>query len=91
MIHKIQPFYLNREVDESGISGTGIVAVGVVLPSGICILEWTTFHSSIGYYKNVADVEAIHGHGGLTKVMMGEVPTPKKTSKKKKKVEDGQS
>lgn len=88
MTHKTQPFYLLREVDESGISGTGIVAVGVVLPSGMCVLEWTTFHSSIALYKNIADVEAIHGHGGLTKVIMGEVPEPKKTKKKKAKNEN---
>ncbi len=87
MIHKITPFYLQRDVDESGISGTGIVAVGVVMPSGICVLEWCTFHSSVGYYKNIADVESIHGHGGNTKVVMGEVPTPKKTRKKKKETE----
>lgn len=84
MIHKILPFYLQRDVDDTGISGTGIVAVGVVMPSGICILEWCTFHSSVGFYKNVADVEAIHGHGGKTKVVMGAPPAEKKLKKKKK-------
>ena len=83
MIHKTQSFYLQRDIDESGISGTGIVAVGVVLPSGACVLEWTTFHSSIALYKNIADVEAIHGHEGKTKVIMGDVPVPKKKRKKK--------
>jgi hypothetical protein len=82
-MHIIKPFYLQRNVDESGISGTGIVAVGVIMPSGTCILEWQTFHSSIAHYKNIADVEAIHGHEGLTKIIMGEVPILKKTRKKK--------
>ena len=81
-MHIIKPFYLQREVDASGVSGTGIVAVGVIMPSGTCILEWCTFHSSIAHYKNIADVEAIHGHEGATKVIMGEVPV-KKTRKKK--------
>ena len=85
MIHKITPFYLQRNVDTSGISGTGIVAVGVIMPSGICVLEWCTFHSSVGYYKNIADIEAIHGHEGSTVVVMGEPPADKKPRKRKKK------
>lgn len=71
---KIQHFYLERIVDESGVSGTGIVARGVVLPSGVCILEWQTFHSSIAHYKNISDVEAIHGHHGKTRLIMGDPP-----------------
>lgn len=86
MIHKITPFYLERKVDASGVSGTGIVAVGVIMPSGTCILEWTSFHSSIAHYKNLADVEAIHGHEGSTSIIMGEPPV-KKTKKKKAKDE----
>ncbi|HBI00627.1 MAG TPA: hypothetical protein DDY18_03280 [Flavobacterium sp.] len=85
MSHKISHFYLQRNVDESGVSGTGIVAVGVILPSGVCILEWQTFHSSIAHYKNIADVEAIHGHEGKTKIVMGDVPSDKKKRKKKDK------
>lgn len=87
MIYKVQSFYLQRDVDESGISGTGVVAVGVILPSGTCILEWCTFHSSIGHYKNIAALEEIHGHGGKTKVIMGPVPEPKKRKKKKDKID----
>lgn len=89
MKHKIQHFYLQRIEDESGISGTGVVAVGVVLPSGTCILEWCTFHSSIAHYKNIADVEAIHGHEGKTLVILGDVPDPKKGKRKKKDKDDG--
>lgn len=61
-------FRLNRLKDETGISGTGIVAVGVVLPSGKCILEWRTALSSIAVYDSIEDVEAIHGHSGRTLV-----------------------
>lgn len=81
-MHTIKPFYLQRNVDSSGISGTGVVAVGVVMPSGTCILEWCTFHSSIAHYKNIADVESIHGHKGNTQVIMGSVPEVKKARKK---------
>lgn len=81
----IQEFYLKRIEDESGVSGTGIVARGVVLPSGHCVLEWLTFTSSIGLYKNLADVDEIHGHHGKTKVVMGKPPIEDKTKKLKKK------
>lgn len=81
----IKEFHLVRIEDESGISGTGVVARGVVLPSGAVVLEWQTFHSSICVYKNIGDVEAIHGHGGKTKVVMGPpiVEKPKRGKKKK--------
>jgi hypothetical protein len=64
-------FYLKRIEDESGVSGTGIVARGVVLPSGKAILEWQTFHTSLGIYNNIQDVESIHGHHGKTLVIIG--------------------
>ena len=61
-------FYLEREVDESGISGTGTIAEGVEFDTGDCVLCWLTPTSSIGIYKNIKSLKAIHGHGGLTKV-----------------------
>ncbi len=83
-------FYLQRIEDESGISGTGIVARGVVLPSGKAVLEWQTFHTSLCIYNNVQDVEAIHGHNGKTLLVMGspypeEKPKPVTTRSKKAK------
>lgn len=81
----IKEFHLVRINDETGISGTGVVARGVVLPSGAVVLEWQTFHSSICVYKNLGDVEAIHGHNGKTLVVLGapKVEKPKRTRKKK--------
>lgn len=84
----IKEFHLVRIEDESGISGTGIVARGVVLPSGAAVLEWQTFHSSVCLYKNIGDVEAIHGHGGKTILVMGPPPVTKKPKKTKKKKDD---
>jgi hypothetical protein len=75
---KIEEFYLLREEDESGVSGTGVVARGVKLASGKCILEWQTFHSSIAIYENLESLNAIHGHGGKTKVVMGSPFTKKR-------------
>jgi hypothetical protein len=82
----IKEFHLVRLEDETGISGTGVVARGVVLPSGTCILEWCTFHSSINHYKNIGDVEEIHGHHGKTKLVMGPpvIDKPRRKTRKKK-------
>jgi transcriptional regulator with XRE-family HTH domain len=65
-------FVLQRDTDHSGVSGTGIVAVGVQLPSGRCILEWLPGElavRSIGIYRDIAEVKAVHGHNGATKVV----------------------
>ena len=85
---KVKPFYLKRIEDETGVSGEGIVALGAVLPSGICIIEWLTFTSSINQYKNMDHVEQVHGHDGKTEILMGHPPdeaeiTKVKSSKKK--------
>ena len=74
----LQSFYLFREEDVSGTSGTGVVAMGTVLPSGKCVLEWTSFHTSVAIYNNIQDVELIHGHGGKTKVVLIETKRKKK-------------
>lgn len=74
-----QHFYLLRKEDESGVSGTGIVAIGAVLPSGQCVLEWLTFTSSIAIYKNIDAVQEIHGHGGKTEVVLGDPPDEHKS------------
>ena len=37
-------FYLNRLIDKSGVSGTGVVAEGVVFTNGKCVLTWLSEH-----------------------------------------------
>ena len=62
-------FHLVRSEDVSGISGTGVVAKGVRLPSGKIALEWCTeITPTIGIYDNIEIVEQVHGHGGKTVV-----------------------
>lgn len=82
-MEKIKEFYLQRDEDETGISGTGVVARGVQLCSGKCVIEWLTFHKSIGVYDHIDDLVRIHGHGGKTKVMIGS-PGDKKKAKEHK-------
>jgi hypothetical protein len=71
---KFEEFFLQRNEDESGVSGTGIVARGVVFPSGKAVLEWLSFHSSVNIYPNLEAINHIHGHGGKTVVIMGKPP-----------------
>ncbi len=82
---KFEEFYLLREVDESGVSGTGVVARGQRFPSGKCVLEWCTFHSSVCIYDNLESVLAVHSHNGKTKIVMGDPFAKKKNSTKSKK------
>lgn len=61
---------LNRLVDVSGVSGLGLIAEGVEWSDGTASLRWTGEHRSITYWpKGVPDLEAVHGHGGATKVV----------------------
>ncbi len=62
-------FILTRHRDPSGISGTGDVAEGVEWSDGTVSLRWKGEHPSITFWQNgVPAVEAVHGHGGATKV-----------------------
>ena len=65
---KIREFYLERLEDASGISGTGIVARGVALPSGKMVLEWITNKAPISqaFYDSPEALLEIHGHDGKT-------------------------
>jgi hypothetical protein len=62
-------FYLEREEDVSGVSGTGSVAVGVQFPHHV-VLEWQAggIHSVV-VYNNIEELIAVSGHGGKTKVV----------------------
>lgn len=64
-------FRLIREVDETGVSGTGHVADGVVWHDGTVAVRWRTDTRSTVVYDSLADVEKIHGHGGKTRVVWG--------------------
>lgn len=65
----IRLFYLQRDEDETGISGTGRIADGIEFSDGSCVVHWLTYTSSTNFYSSLKDVEALHGHGGKTKVV----------------------
>lgn len=62
-------FLLYRGEDETGISGTGLVAEGVEFYNGQCVLQWLTKPGSIGVYNSLEDLLVIHGHQGKTKAI----------------------
>jgi len=65
-----QLFELHRDEDKSGISGTGVVAEGVLFSDGPVALRWIIGeHRSTVIWPCIAAVEAIHGHGGKTRIV----------------------
>lgn len=72
-------FKLVRTEDESGVSGTGVVAYGVLWADGAVDLQWAnhandrvetdrngfaSYHSEEG----IEDCLEVHGHGGRTTI-----------------------
>jgi len=65
-------FFLNRTEDETGISGAGRVAEGVVFSDGRVALRWTpqgeVQATSTACYDSIYAVDQIHGHAGKTRI-----------------------
>lgn len=61
-------FYLYRDQDVSGVSGTGMVASGAIFRSGKVALCWHVEGkpNALAFYDCIDDLLAIHGHGGAT-------------------------
>lgn len=70
----LRPFFLYRADDVSGMSGTGVVAVGTVLPSGRAVMEWQSRWPTVTVFRSVEDIVRIHGHGGKTVLCWGLPP-----------------
>lgn len=65
----MRTFQLHRKQDISGISGTGIVAEGVLFTNGKVALAWLSEYKSVSIYDCIEDVETIHCHEGLTEII----------------------
>ena len=85
---QVKPFYLLRHEDISGLSGTGVVALGVEFPNGKAVMQWVSYRTSLEICESVVNIEEIHGHGGKTEVIFGNPPAPCPPKSKKKKKED---
>lgn len=68
-------FQFQRNEDETGISGTGIVAEGVVLSSGKVVVNWLTKYPTISIYDSMADAQFLHGHDGKTVTVWLDIET----------------
>ena len=64
-------FELHRDEDLTGISGTGVVAEGIICTDGVGLMRWLTeWPSSVCHYdRGLESIEAIHGHGGKTRIV----------------------
>jgi hypothetical protein len=70
-------FELHREVDVTGISGTGVVAEGVEFTDQTVVMRWLVTGTSrpafvrptTVMHEGMHSVEALHGHDGKTKVV----------------------
>jgi hypothetical protein len=65
------PFVLLRKEDETGVSGTGVVAEGVAFTDGSVALRWTSqWPTSVVFHdKGIESVEHVHGHNGKTQIV----------------------
>jgi hypothetical protein len=67
----VRAYYLRRNEDLSGMSGTGRVAEVAVFDDGTAVIRWidrmnSTRVSSTAIFDSVDDLLKIHGHGGRT-------------------------
>ena len=63
-----KPFLLIRDVDETGVSGTGVVAIGFQFPTGRVVIEWLVTPFALGIFSSLKELKDVHGHGGKTRV-----------------------
>lgn len=69
----MRQFYLYRKEDETGVSGKGFVAEGVVFKSGVICMSWLGETTSCTMYNSIDDVLKIHGHNGKTVIAWEEL------------------
>lgn len=64
-------FELHRDEDVTGISGTGRIAEGVLFTGDVVALRWLSeWPTSVVFHdRGLAAVEAVHGHGGRTRIV----------------------
>ena len=62
-------FHLLRAEDETGVSGKGIVAEGVVFTDKTVVIRWFGSNPNTVFHDSLEAVEKIHGHGGKTKII----------------------
>lgn len=73
--------HILRHEDESGVSGTGVVAEWIEYSDGEVVVHWLSHTPSTNHYRNIKQLEQIHGHGGKTEmVTIWEEPKPERSA-----------
>ena len=62
-------FYINRKVDNSGLSGTGKVCEGVIFDNDKVVMMWLSENKSIVLHDNIENVYLIHCSNGLSEIV----------------------
>ena len=62
-------FYLWRREDITGVSGTGVVAEGVVFDDGATVVRWRGTSPTTTVHADIASVVRVHCHGGATRLL----------------------
>ena len=55
-----QVFVMVRNADETGVSGTGPVADGIVFPSGSCVVEWRGSTPCVQVWSSFSAFKRVH-------------------------------
>ena len=71
----MRPFALHRDEDETGVSGTGVIAEGCRFSDGWCAMRWVNEPRTTTLFPSLEVVEKIHGHGGKTRIVWTGDPT----------------
>lgn len=67
-------FVLRRKEDETGVSGVGDVAWGVLFPDGVAVTRWcVTEVRQTCVWRSIDDVRIVHGHNGKTEIVFLDV------------------
>lgn len=69
----IRRFHIKRDIDVSGISGTGIVADGIQWHDGMCTIHWRGKHPTDNTHLSLQSVMDIHCHEGASKIIFDDV------------------
>lgn len=62
-------FDMVRDVDVTGISGAGVIGTVTEYADGDTVLHWDTETPSTTVYHDIRHIEALHGHGGATRLV----------------------
>lgn len=68
VLHQLRRFALVRHTDATGVSGAGVVALGVVTHTGCVFAQWTEPGEIVVQPRGMAAFLEVHGHDGASTV-----------------------